>query len=269
MRRVRACFSRLAKTLHRRGELDLDAEVQSHLDMHIADNIRAGMSAEQARRHALIKLGGLEQTRQLYRERFSLAFVDPFLQDIRVGARSLVKSRGLSLVCILILALGIGATAALYSVWETALVFPFDFENNGRWVAILAGFNRQQTRSWFFSIPEYNDVRQLTDIFQNTTILQHIMFNLTDNGHPESVDGTAISADGTRNTGVQPILGRSFLPGEDAPGAPNVVVISDALWNTRYQRDPNILGKQMRMNDENYTVIGVMPAYYKLWGTPL
>src|SRR5262249_48214595 len=116
MRRVRAWFSRLAKTFRRGGELDLDAEVQSHLDMHIADNLREGMSAEQARHHALIKLGGLEQTKQLYRDRLSFAFVDTFLQDIRVGARSLVKSRGLSLICIFVLALGIGATAALYSV---------------------------------------------------------------------------------------------------------------------------------------------------------
>jgi len=253
----------------RERERELSAEMQSHLAMHIEDNLRAGMSPEQARREALMKLGGLEQTKELYRDRRSFTFLDTFLQDIRVGVRSLIKSRGVSLVCIFVLALGIGATAALYSVWETALVFPFDFQMNGRWVAILAGFNRQQTRSWFFSIPEYNELRQMTDVFENTTILQHFSFNLTDNGHPESLHGTAVSADGIRNTGVRPILGRSFLPGEDTPGGPNIVLISESLWNTRYQRDPNIVGKQLRMNDQNYTVIGVMPRYYRLWGTPL
>jgi putative ABC transport system permease protein len=181
----------------------------------------------------------------------------------------LLRERGVSALCILILALGIGASTALDSVWNSALVFPYDFENNGRWVAILAGFNRQQTRSWFFSIPEYNDLRQLGDIFESVSVMQHIMFNLTDNGHPESLDVTAVSADTIRSTGVRPILGRSFLPGEDAPGGPNVVLIGDNLWLRRYQRDPNILGRQIRMNDQNFSVIGVMPPYFRFWGTEL
>ena len=270
MRSLRSWFLRLAQLFRRpRAEQELDAEMQSHLALHIEDNLRAGMTPQQARRDALMKLGGLEQTKELYRERRGLPFLDTILRDVRIGVRSLLNERAVSLLCILVLALGIGASAALYSVWKSALVFPFDFEANHRWIAILAGFNRQQTRSWFLSIPEYNDLRQLGDVFENTTIMQHILFNLTDNGHPESLNGTAVSADGIRNTGVRPILGRSFLPGEDAPGGPNIVLISDSLWDTRYQRDPNILGKQVRMNDQNYSVIGVMPPYYKLWGTPL
>ena len=270
IRTVRAFFLRFANLFHSHGpNREFMQELESHIQLHIEEKLRAGMSPAEARRQALLKLGGLEQTKLLYRDRRGLPFFESFLQDIRVGARALLRERAVSLLCVLILALGIGATTALYSVWESALVFPFSFENNGRWVAILAGFNRQQTRSWFLSIPEYNDLRGLTDIFENTAIMQHVMVNLTDNGHPESTDVTAVSANAIRDTGVKPILGRSFLPGEDTPGGPNVVVISEALWRTRYQSDPNILGKQIRMNGETYSVIGVMPPYYKLWGTPL
>lgn len=270
MTRLRSFLLRLTAAFARnRADRDLDSEMQSHLAMHVEDNLRAGMGPEEARREALLKLGGLEQAKELYRDRRGLPFFDTVARDVRIGVRSLLKERAVSILCVLVLALGIGASAALFSVWKSALVFPFDFEANGRWVAILAGFNRQQTRSWFLSIPEYNDLRQLGDVFENTTILQHILFNLTDNGHPEQLDGTAVSADGIRNTGVRPILGRSFLSGEDAPGGPHIVLISESLWDTRYQHDPNILGKQIRMNDQNYTVIGVMPRYYRLWGTPL
>ena len=252
-----------------REDRELSAELNSHLQLHVEENLRAGMSPAEARRNALQKLGGLEQTKLLHRDRRGLPLLESFLQDLRVGTRALLRERAVSLLCILILALGIGASTALYSVWESALVFPFSFQNDGRWVAIRAGFNRQQTSSWFLSIPEYNDLRKLTDIFENTAIMQHVMVNLTDNGHPESVDVTAVSAETIRDTGVKPTLGRSFLPGEDVPGGPNLVVMSEALWRTRYQSDPNILGKQIRMNGENYSVIGVMPRYYRLWGTPL
>jgi putative ABC transport system permease protein len=95
------------------------------------------------------------------------------------------------------------------------------------------------------------------------------MFNLTDNGHPESLDVTAVSADAIRNLGVPPLLGRSFLPGEDAPGSPKVVLISYVLWQRRYQSDPNILSRQIRMNGDNYSIIGVMPPYFLMWGTQL
>jgi putative ABC transport system permease protein len=270
MRTLRAWLLRFSNLFRKsRTDGEFEAEMRSHLELHIQDNLHVGMSPEEARRQALLKLGGLEQTKELYRERRSLPLFESFFQDVRVGARALLKERGVSLICILVLALGIGASTALYSVWRSALIFPYDFENNGRWVAMVAGFNRQQTHSYFFSASEYNDLRHLGDIFESVSALQHIMFNLTDNGRPESFDVTAVSADAIRNTGVQPLLGRSFLPGEDVPGGPHVVLISSILWQRRYQSDPNILGKQIRMNGEDYSVIGVMPPYFLMWGTQL
>jgi putative ABC transport system permease protein len=248
---------------------DFTSEIEAHLQLEIERLREQGLSEERARATARRSFGNVMQAEERFYESRRWLWWDDFWQDLRYGLRALLRERGVSALCVLILALGIGASTALYSVWKSALVFPYAFESSGRWVAVLAGFNRQQTRSWFFSVPEYNDLRQHGDIFESVSVLQHIMFNLTDNGHPESLDVTAVSADAIRNTGVSPILGRSFLPGEDAPGGPNVVLIGDSLWQRRYQRDPNILGHQIRMNDENYSVIGVMPPYFLLWGTQL
>ena len=254
----------------RRRKLDdFTAEVEAHLQLEAERLKEQGLSAEEAQDRARRSFGNVTRARERFYESGRWLWWDHLWQDVRYGVRALLRERSVSLLCVLILALGIGASTALYSVWMAALVFPYEFESSGRWVAVLAAFNRQQTRSWFLSIPEYNDLRQLSDVFESVWLMQHIMFNLTDQSRPESLDVTAVSADAIRNTGVKPLLGRSFLPGEDAPGAPNDVVISDMLWQRRYQRDPNILGKQIRMNDENYTVIGVMPPYFLMWGTEL
>lgn len=261
---------RLNMLLHRRRfDADLEEEMHLHLELRGLEQVEHGIPAEDAQAAARRGFGNATYLREESRTVWGWTWLENLAQDIRFGSRALLRERGVSALCVLILALGIGASTALYSVWKSALVFPFEFESSGRWVAVLAGFNRQQTRSWFFSVPEFNDLRQLDDIFEGVTVLHHIMFNLTDNGHPESLDGTAVSADAIRNTGVQPILGRSFLAGEDAPGGPNIVLLGYDLWQDRYQGDPNILGRQIRMNDESYTVIGVMPRYFRLWGTPV
>ena len=260
----------LQMLLHRRQfDSDLEEEMRLHLELRQHEQMDSGIPADEARAAARRRFGNTTYLKEESHIAWGWEWLENLARDVRYGVRALLRERAVSGLCVLILALGIGATTALYSVWRTALVFPFEFESNGRWVAVLAGFNRQQTRSWFFSIPEYKDLREQTDIFEDANILHHIMFNLTDNGHPESLDGTAISADGIRNTGVRPILGRSFLPGEDAPGAPNIVVLGYDLWKNRYQGDPNIVGHVIRLNDENYTVVGVMPRYFRLWGTPL
>lgn len=256
--------------LHRRQfDADLEEEMRLHLELRQREHLASGMSEDAARAAARRTFGNATFIKEESRIAWSWGWLEQLGQDIRYGFRTLLRDRGVSTLCVLILALGIGASTALYSVWQAALVFPYEFESSGRWVAILAGFNRQQTRTWLLSVPEYTDVRQLSDVFESVWIMQHMMFNLTDTGHPESLDVTAVSADGIRDTGVEPILGRSFLPGEDAPGGPNLVLISYRLWQRRYAGDANILGRQIRMNGESYSVLGVMPPYFLMWGTDL
>jgi predicted permease len=253
----------------RRPSADFSAELEAHLQNETARLQDQGLAESEARAAARRSFGNLLHTEERFYESHRWLWLDHLRQDVRYGVRILFRERAVSLLCIFILALGIGASTALYGVWKGALVFPYEFESSGRWVAVLAAFNRQQSRTWFLSIPEYQDLRQLHDVFDSVSLMQHVMCNLTDNGHLESLDVTAVSAGTIRATGVKPILGRTFLPGEDAPGAPNLVVISDILWQRRYQRDPNILGRQLRMNGENYSVIGVMPPYFLMWGTQL
>lgn len=261
---------RLNMLLNRRQfDADLEEEMRLHLELRRQQNLQHGVPEEDAQAAARRAFGNTTYLGEESRIAWGWQWLEHLVTDVRYGARALLRDRAVSALCVLILALGIGASTALYSVWKSALVFPYEFQSSGRWVAVLASLNRQQTRSWFFSVPEYNDLRRIDDVFEGFTVLHHIMFNLTDNGHPESLDGTAVSADAIRNTGVQPILGRSFAQGEDAPGGPNVVLLGYDLWRTRYQGEANIVGRQIRMNEENYTVIGVMPPYYRLWGTLL
>jgi hypothetical protein len=239
---LRELARRLRMAIHRRQfDADLEEEMRLHLELRRQEQLQSGMTADDAWAAARRRFGNTTYLKEQSHIAWGWEWFESLAQDVRHGLRALLRERGVSILCVLILALGIGASTALYSVWKAALVFPYDFESNGRWVAVLAGFNRQQTRSWFFSVPEYHDLRQLDDIFESVSVLQHIMFNLTDHGHPESLDVTAVSADAVRNTGVPPVLGRSFLPGEDTPGGPNVVLISYILWQRRYQGDPNIL----------------------------
>jgi predicted permease len=255
------------------GDADLDAEIRSYA-YHLADEkARDGMSASEARRTARAELGGIAHASlaasESIRESRPGAWLESFAQDVRYAARLLRKSPGFTIVAVLTLALGIGAGTALFSAWQAALVFPYDFEMNGRWVAIHGGFDRQQASSWFFSASEYADLRQVKDVFADVSALQHVDFNLTDSGHLDSGRATALTVGELQSTGVAPLLGRAFLPGEDAPGSPNVVIISDRFWHHRYQGDPQIIGRSIPMDGASYTIVGVMPARFLLWGTDM
>ncbi len=164
----------LDATLRRpRMESEMDAELRFHLEAYAEDLIRGGVPRQEALRRARIEFGGIERAKEECREARGVNLAETLIQDVRIGTRALLRTRGVSLVCVFVLALGIGASTALYSVWKAALVFPYAFESNGRWVAVLARLNRQDTQSWFFSVAEYNDLRKLTNIFESVAALQH------------------------------------------------------------------------------------------------
>jgi putative ABC transport system permease protein len=260
MRSLRSWFLRLAQLFRRpRAEQELDAEMQSHLALHIEDNLRAGMTPQQARRDALLKLGGLEQTKELYRERRTLPLLDTLLQDLRFGARMLRKNPGFTAVAVLTLAIGIGANAAIFSVVNAVLLRPLAMHDPSRVVYIT-----EQWRDIFpgLSVGNFTDLKAQSASFAALCASSDASFNLAAQEIPERVQGELATADYFAALGVQPLLGRVFTPDEDKPGGPRVVVISERLWRTRLRADSSISGQPLRINGMPYTVVGVMPKTF-------
>ena len=258
--RLRSLWMRLANLFRlRRTAGDFDAELESHIALHTADGARAGLSAEEARRQALIRLGGAEQARQAYREREKLPRAETIWQDIRFGARVLRKSPGFTITAALVLALGIGATTAIYSVVKAVLLAPLPYRDPGRLVAVWTS-NRANGDEPLPSSPgDFAAWKQRSGVFEDLAPSYDSEFTLTGSGAPQFIIGYAVSANYLRILGVSPLLGRLYSDSEDRPHGPKVVVLSNHLWRTTFSSDPTIVGKAIRLDGAAYTVLGVMP----------
>lgn len=241
---------------------ELDAEIASHLQMHIDDNLRAGMTPEEARRQALIQLGGVEQTRQAYRERQSLPWVETLGQDIRFGIRMLWKSPGFAVVAVLTLALGIGANTAIFSIVNGVLLNPLPFPDPDR----LMMLNQKEKNFEFASVsyPNFQDWRKDNHTFSSMAISRGYYFSLIGSGTPEQLDGQFISDGYFDMLGIKPLLGRTFTASENLPGAGPVALISEGLWRRKFDGSANVLGKSISLEGRSYSIIGVIPASFNL-----
>src|SRR6476661_460324 len=253
MRYLRAWFFRVAGLLRKEGrEGELSAEMESHLQMHIEDNLRSGMTPLEARRQALLRLGGLEQTKEDYRERRGLPLLEIFLQDLRFGARMLWKNPGFTATAVVTLALGIGVNTTIFSIAEAFLVHPLALPSLDRVVAVTNGQKRPVAPA------DYFDWKSQSHSFEHISAYRRGDMNLTGNGEPERVYGAAVSADFFATLSVEPSLGRAFSSGEDERGRDQVVVLSHGLWQRRFGTDPAVLGKSVSIDGRPFTVIGVM-----------
>ncbi|HUI40392.1 MAG TPA: ABC transporter permease [Terriglobia bacterium] len=257
VRRLRALFVRLGGLFNRgRKEGDLAAELESHLEMHVEDNVRSGMTAEEARRRALIKLGGVEQTKEEYRDRRGLPRLEHFLQDVRFGLRMLRKNPGFTLVALLTLALGIGANTAIFSVVNAVLLKPLPYPQPDR----LMVMREYQIGGSDMSVNWVNflDWRAQSRLFEGMAAYDQAHFTLTGKGEPVLLRGGLVSAPFFSVLGAQPRLGRVFTTPDDRTGAAATVVLTDDLWKKRCGSDPAIVGKALALNGSAYTVIGVL-----------
>jgi putative ABC transport system permease protein len=253
MRRLRAWFSRLGAVFgRRRRDRELSAEMESHLQLHIEDNLRSGMTPQEARRQALLKLGGLEQTKENYRERRGLPLVEVFFQDLRFGARMLWKNPGFTATAVVTLALGIGVNTTIFSIAEAFLVHPLALPSLDRVVAVTNGQKRPVAPA------DYFDWKSQSHSFEHISAYRSGDMNLTGNGEPERVYGAAVSADFFATLSVEPSLGRAFSSGEDEGGRDQVVVLSHGLWQRHFGADAAVLGKSVSIDGRPLTVIGVM-----------
>ena len=258
MRSLRAWLLRLIGSFHKaQGEQDLAEELRSHLQMHIDENVRAGMSAEQARRDALIKLGGLEPTKEIYRERRGLPLLDTLLQDVRFAFRMLRKNPGFTSVAVLTLALGIGANTAIFSIVNTILFSPLPYKNSPRMIAVhtkTAMFPRFELAcSW----PAFQAIRDRAGALEGTAAYWVTERILTGEGQPAVLRVAAVSSDFFQLLGAAAMSGRLLSADDHKAGQHTVAVISDKLWRTRFSNDPAVLGHTLILDKQVYTVIAV------------
>jgi len=257
----RTLLQRMAALFRRRRlEDDLDEELRSHVEMAIELNLRKGMSAEDARREALRSFGGVEQTKENYRDLRGLPMIETTLQDLRFGLRMLRRSPGFSLLAILCLTLGIGANAAVFSWVEGILFRPYPLVSHQEQLLALTGTARGESDPTGISWPDLLDLQRSCTLIDSFIVTKIMGTTLSIGDRAEVTTGSIVSANYFEAIGVHPILGRGFERGEDlGRNAHPVTVISYQLWKGRFKGDPQIIGKTQRLNNVVHTIVGVMP----------
>ncbi len=248
----------------RKLDAELDAELRAHLDALTEANIRRGMSPEEARLAARREFGGLEQTKERYRDQRGLPFLEALVQDLRFGLRVLAKSPGFTAVVVLTLALGIGGNTAIFSYIDAWFIKPLPFPHPDRLVIFET---QDKKRGWtsggVTSAADFFDFQKQNTSFEQTVAWTVANFNLTSDGSPELVEGGRVSWNYFDALAAKPILGRTFTAEDDRSGAPHVVILSGGLWQGRYAGDPKVIGRSISIGGEAYTVVGVMPGTFQ------
>ncbi|MEP7365503.1 MAG: ABC transporter permease [Acidobacteriota bacterium] len=243
---------------------DLNEEMQQHLDERIEELVKQGMPRERAAATARREFGNLTAIEERGREAWKLPIFDSFVADVRYALRHLRQQPSFSIVAILILALGIGANTTVFSVIRTLLFEPLPFRAPGRLVWIInqdtPGLSGRTHR-----VDNYEAFAKLQSFEEMTTyeaFFARSSYKLAGDTKAERVAGVMIAPNFLPFLGVKPAMGRSFTDAESKPGAPGVVILSHALWQSRYSSDPNIVGRQLTVNDRGVTIVGVMPASF-------
>jgi predicted permease len=270
MRRLRAFFLRFAGLFNKQArDHEFADEMRSHLQLHIEDNLRTGMSAAEARRKAILKLGGIEQTKESYRDRRGLPWLETLLQDVRYAARMLRKSPGFASVAVLTLALGIGANAAIFSVVYSSLLKALPFKDADRLVVIE---KRNPPRGWVrnpISAAEFLAWRNQTPVLEDMAAFTEASCVLTGGGGAEEDPCEVVLSSLFPLLGAEPLRGRGFSPDEDKPGGAKVAILSYGLWQRRFGGEEGVIGRAIHVNGASYTVVGVMPADFShLYASP-
>ena len=262
---LRDMFYRL-RALFRGKEMDaeLDEELRYHLEREAEKYRRSGVSREDAERRARLALGGRTQVQQQIRDSRGTKFIEDLLQDIRYAVRSFAKTPVLTALIVLSLAIGIGANTAIFSVTSTLLLKPLPYPHPDR-IAIL------WLRSPGIGIPQdwpspgqYHDIAAENHVFEDTALAIGDNFTLTERTKAIKVDGIEATSSLLPMLGARAMLGRIFLPEEDAPGKPQTVVLTYGFWKREFAGDPNIVGRSITLDGKPHTVVGVLSASFRL-----
>ena len=238
---------------HRRQrDREAACEIEFYLDTEIEDNVARGIPLEEARVAARKKLGNPSRIREEIYRMNSIAFLDNIRQDSLFAVRGMRKNPAFAATAVVALALGIGANAAIFSVFYDVLLRPLPYRNSGELLSL--GRELRGMPGGLAAAQEFVGWRSQSRIFEGITAWNSEEFNLTGSGTPERVLGADVTADFLSVLGIQPSLGRGFTVDDDRPGAPAVVLLTHALWQRRFGGDPGLVGRSIVMNGQNTTV---------------
>jgi predicted permease len=260
MRRVRAFGLRIAAMF---GAGRTDAEIREELEMHrsllAVEYERSGLTPEAARHRAAVELGDISSISDTCRDQRGIPAIETAIRNVRFAGRQLLKSPAFTLVAIVGLALGIGANVAVFSVVNSVFLQPLPYRQPDRLVRLASTNQENNLIRVGFSYSRFLEVQQRQQVFSDLALCASNAFTLTGRGDPEQVFGLRASAALLPTLGLQPIIGRNFSPAEDRPGGPRVVLISQQMWQRRFNRDGSVLGQALILDDAPYAIIGVLP----------
>jgi predicted permease len=268
MRFLRRFLIRLSNFATRRSaDQRLREEIAEHLAFQTEENLRAGMSPAEARRQAALKFGAAEAIRERHHDEQSLPFIENLLFDLRYAARMLLKSPGFSFIAISTMALGVGATTAIYSLIDATLLHPLPYPNPAELVRVQDDLPGAGAQDVGISVPEWRDLES-SGIFRSASITgRGANVNLTGNAQPMRLSFKQVTPNYFAVLGVDAQLGRTFDSHDATPGYNLEVVISDGLWRSAFGADPQIIGKALRLDNDDYRVVGIMPRGFRDQGS--
>jgi len=252
-----------------RFDRELEEEMRFHLEMRAQENAEAGMEPEEASYAAQRQFGNQTLLQEVSRDMWNFRSLETLAQDLRYGARIMVKNPGFTAVAVLTLALGIGANTAVFSVINTMLLRPLPFPESERLALVWDDRPLVNYPQMPLSLPNFLDVReQCHSCAEMSAWSWHGSFNLSGGAEPEKVQYAVVSANLFSVLGVQPMLGRNFRPEEDKPGDARAIIISHSLWQKRFSANPNFIGQTVTLDGRTFEVCGVLPASFRFVSFP-
>jgi hypothetical protein len=263
----------LALVRGRRLDQDLEAEVQAHLEMAEKEAREAGLSAEEARRAALRNFGGIEHMKQEHRDQRSVRWIETGVRDLRLANRTLRRAPGFAVVAVLTLALGIGATAAVFSLIQGVLLTPPPYKNPEQLVLVSSartdGRQQEGPRPW--AAAQWLQWQREAKSLQSIAAYRWLFNFLILPDGVESYEAMAVTPEYFSVVGLEPVLGRKFVASDTTPSAAKVLMIGYELWQRRFGGNPNILNQTVRVNgqDARFEIVGVMPPVFASCRLPM
>jgi predicted permease len=260
---IRILMSRCSALFRQRTlDAELEEELRAHVDLAIVENIKRGMSSDEARTAALRAFGGVTQVRETYRTNRGFPWPGMLAQDLGFGLRVLWKNPGFTAVAVMTLAVGIGANTAIFSIVNGVLLNPLPFHQPDRLVALHE--SKPNFENGSISYPNFLDWRKENRSFSSMGLARRYAFSLTGRGDAVQVNANFISSDFFGLLGVYPLKGREFSEAEELTGAAPVALISEGLWRRKFNAEPGVLGQSVTLDGKGFTVVGVIPSSFHL-----